>query len=77
VWGAKILITQAELADLQAKRNFRHPQAIDHELPGLVVGEIGSPAILVLRQPDRLAGGDWMAAFLFKLETAEGEPAAV
>jgi hypothetical protein len=22
VWGAKILITQAELADLQAKRNF-------------------------------------------------------
>jgi hypothetical protein len=26
LWGAEILITQAELADLQAKRNFRHPQ---------------------------------------------------
>jgi glycine hydroxymethyltransferase len=27
VWGAKILITQAGFADLQAKRNIRHPHA--------------------------------------------------
>jgi nucleotide-binding universal stress UspA family protein len=27
VWGAKTLITQPEMPDLQAKRNSRHPQA--------------------------------------------------
>jgi hypothetical protein len=27
VWAAKTLITQTELADLQEKRNFRHPPA--------------------------------------------------